>query len=194
MLAIGHLTRSLAVLAYLIERTRGWRVLALVAAPVVWFQAALLLSGVYAGYVSAQGGPPLEETPFFDEATARERLGAIVDAGAQGLAYAFYGLDLVNAVLLAAAFAALIAFGLRRLGRDRGPARLLLLAPAGLLVAEVGENLLMALALNGMAGLGAAAGIATGVKFVLFALSAVLALAGLAAGILALMLQRRVKA
>lgn len=183
-----------AMLTYVIEKTRGWRVLALAAAPVVWFQVALLLSGVYAGYVAAQGGRALEEAPFFDAATARERLDAVTAAGARDLAYAFYGLDLVNALLLAAAFSGLIAFGLRRLGWAGGPARFLLLFPASLLVAEAAENLLLALSLGGAAGLGAAAGVATGIKFMLFSASALLALGGLLAGAIAWGLQRRAKA
>lgn len=178
----------------MIERTRGWRVLALVAAPIAWFQGALLLSGVYAGYVAAQGGRALEETPFFDAETAGQRLDAVAQAGAQGLAYAFYGLDLVNALLLSAAFAGLIAFGLRRLALADRPARFLLLVPLGLLAAELCENLLLAVALGGATGLGGAAGIATGFKFVLFSASALLALGGLIGGAIAWGLQQRARA
>lgn len=171
------------MLAYFIDRARGWRVAAHVAAAVFWFQAALLLSRIYPRYVAAQGGAALEETFLYDSATAATRLDAVRDAGASGLAFTFYALDVVNAGLLAAALAALIAFGLRGMGAGAGAGRWLLAAPAVLLAADLCENAALALTLAGAAPLGGFAGYATATKLTSGALSGALALAGLAAGL-----------
>lgn len=175
-----------------LDRIRGWRLAAVSLAPIVWFQVALAATGIYAGYVAAQGGRPLEETPFFDPETGAARIGAVSSAGSQGPALLFYGLDIVNAALLAVAFAALIAFGLRRLRWTSGPARWLVAVPVALFLAELVENGALATALlagGGRAAL-ATAGAATGLKFVAFAVSAVLALLGLAGGLCAWAVRR----
>lgn len=175
------------MITYFTERARGWRVLAHVAAPIIWFQAALFATGIYARYAAAQGGATLEETPFFSAALAAERLRGVVASEAVGLALVFQGLDLINAVLLAAGLAALIGFGLRAIGQAHSAARYIVLAPAGLAGAELVENLSLtaALALDPLApgAVGAIAGLATGVKFIFFALCALLALAGLVLGV-----------
>lgn len=171
------------VLAYFTERTRGWRVIAHVVAAALWFQAALLLSGVYPRYVAAQGGAALEETFLYGAAVAEARLGAVRDAGAVSLAFTFQALDAVNAVLFAAALAALISVGLRAMGPASGPARWLLAVPAAVLAADLLENAVLALALVEVVSPGALAGYITSAKLTLGALAGALALAGLAAGL-----------
>ncbi len=175
------------MVTYFTERTRGWRLLAHVAAPIIWFQAALFATGIYAQYAAAQGGVTLEETPFFSAALAAERLRSVVASEAVGLALIFQGLDIINAALLAAGLAALIGFGLRAIGQAHSALRFLVLAPAGLAAAEFVENLSLtgALALDPLSpgAFGALAGAATGVKFIFFAVSAVLALAALITGL-----------
>ncbi len=174
------------MLSYFLVRVRGWRVVAHVAAPIVWFLAAFLMTGLHARYNAAQMGRPLEETPFFDERTAIQRLDSVVASGELQTAFTFHALDAINALLLGAGFAALIAFGLRALRADGSLARGALAAPLILGVAELAENALlaMALAMPALQGtLGGMAGIGTGVKFLAFAVSALLALSGLIAGL-----------
>ncbi|WP_404400603.1 hypothetical protein [Pelagibacterium halotolerans] len=171
---------------YFLNRVRGWRMAAFLVAPVAWFQIVLLFSGLYQTYTLAQSGPPLEETPFFSAGIAVERLGAIADAGRTDTAYLFYVADFVSAILLAAALAALIAFGLRAAHAAGGKLRHVVLLPLGVIVAELAENALLAVALATYPDfpplLGTAAGIATGLKFVLIVPSALLALGGLVVG------------
>lgn len=181
------------MLSYFAERARGWRVVLPVLASFVWWQAALMLTGLYPRYAEAQGTPALEESPFFDAAAAAERLGAIHAANAEGVAYAVYGLDVVNALLIAAGLAALIGFGLRGLALERTGARWLLLAPLSLAVADLLENALLAVMLAApdlTSILAGVAGVATGVKFGLFMFAAPLAAAGLLVGLGALARRR----
>jgi len=175
-----------AVYRYFLVDTHGWRLVAHVLAPIVWFQIALLMSGVYARYNAAQQGRPLEETPFFDEAVAVLRLDSVAASDGVQTAFLFYVLDAVNALLLCAGFAALIGFGLRAL-RTQGPlVWAALAAPLILCAAELTENafLAMALAMPASQGtLGGIAGVGTGIKFLAFALSALFALTALIAGL-----------
>lgn len=171
---------------YFLKRARGWRVLAHVIAPVIWFQTALLLTGIYARYNAAQGGPPLEETPFFHGDLAVERLASIVASDRVQTAFTFFALDAVNALLLGAGLAALIAFGLRALAWRGMLARAALTTPLALVCAEFCENGLLAtaLAVGGyQETIGAAAGVATGIKAVLFLLAALLAVCGAIVGL-----------
>lgn len=159
--------------------------LAHIVAPIVWFQTALLMSGVYPTYNASQGGQPMEETPFFSGEFAAVRLDAVMKSGHETTAFVFYGLDLVNAVFLAAGLAAIIGFGLRSLHRQGRSARLALAAPLALVGAEIIENGLLATALAIPAArepFGAAAGIAAGVKFVCFGVAALFALAAAIVG------------
>ncbi len=177
------------MLSYFAEHARGWRVVLHVLAVFVWWQAALMLTGLYPRYAEAQGTPALEESPFFDAAAAGERLGSIRAASAEGVAYAVQSLDAVNALLIAAGLAALIGFGLRGLTMERTAARWLLLAPICLALAELLENALLAAMLASpdlTPTLAAVAGVATGVKFGLFMFAAALAVAGLLVGLGAL--------
>lgn len=164
---------------YFLHQARGWRVLAHIVAPIVWFQTALLMTGVYTAYNASQGVQPMEEMPFFSGEFAATRLDAVMASGHEQTAFVFYGLDLVNAVLIAAGLAAIIGFGLRSIHREGRLARLALLAPLALVCAEFIENGLLATALALPASreaLGAAAGIAAGAKFLCFGAAALLAL------------------
>lgn len=82
---------------FFLNRTRGWRVAALLVAPVVWFQIALLVTGLNETYTAAHSAP-FEEAPFFSAGTAFERLGGIVGAVRTGTAYLSYVADFVSAV------------------------------------------------------------------------------------------------
>lgn len=171
---------------YFLQHSREWRVVAHVVAPIIWFQTTLLITGIWTDYGRAQGGRPLESTPFFSGDVAAERLGSIVAAGQVKAALLFYGLDLVNAILIGAGLAALIGFGLRALRWQSPLARMALSAPLALVFTEFLENGLLASALVFPALLeagGAAAGIATGAKFLCFGLSSLLGLAGAIAGV-----------
>lgn len=171
---------------YFLERVRGWRVFARVLAPIVWFQTTLLMTGVYARYTAAQAGRPLEEMPFFSGETAAERLGAISASGAAQTAFAFYAIDVVNAILLGAGFAALIGFGLRSLRVRSWFGFALLLGPLALVCADIAENAALAAALavsDHRVAIGGIAGYATGAKLIFFALAALLAVLGAIAGI-----------
>lgn len=177
------------MIAYFMERVRNWRVIAHVLAPVLWFQATLLITGLYARYTGAQGGRPLEETPFFNGDFAAERVGAIEQSGSDSVAYLFYLVDSVNALLFAAGMASLVAFGLRaaRVRAARAWIPLALTLSVGAF--DLAENVLLGAALatdlEVRRALGALAGLATGAKFVAFSLAAALAVLGLCAGALA---------
>ncbi|MFN3623375.1 MAG: hypothetical protein ACK4TP_04860 [Hyphomicrobium sp.] len=171
---------------YFLDRSQGWRVLAHVVAPIIWFQTTLLMTGIYTSYNHAQRGRPMEETPFFGGEVATERLGSIMASGHAQIAFAFYVLDLINAILLAAGLAAMIGFGLRALRRHGPLARMALVVPFVLVSSEFLENGLLATALAFPASLmavGAVAGIATGAKFLFFGLAALLGSIGAIVGV-----------
>ncbi|MFN3463984.1 MAG: hypothetical protein ACK4X1_07880 [Terricaulis sp.] len=128
----------------------------------------------------------MESTPFFSGEVAAERLGSILSSGQVQAALAFYGLDLVNAVLLGAGLAALIGFGLRAIGGHGLLARVALSAPIALVFTEFLENGLLTTALVSPAHLkaaGSAAGIAAGAKFLCFAVASLLGLTAAIVGV-----------
>ncbi|MCF4097282.1 hypothetical protein [Maritalea mediterranea] len=179
----------MAVLARLfIYRIRGWRRWLIIIAPIVWFQLALLSTGLYPDYIDAQGGVALEENPFFTPDTAQLHFDEIAQSGQRPLAYLFYVVDMVAAALLAMAFAALIGFGLNAAGPGLPPhATLLLLPPVFLLLADFAENLIFTLCVATAPApatlLLAAAGVVTGLKFLGFALSALVGICSLIFGL-----------
>ena len=178
---------------YFLERTRGWLIVAHVAGAVIWFQAALYLTGLYSSHVTAQGGSSLEETPFYSGAVAADHLGAVREAGGVEQALLFFTADTVNALLVGAALAALIGFGLRSLNLQRHAVRYVVAVPLASGAADIIENLLLAIALlypSATAAVGALAGYATGAKFLLFLTAACLALAGVAIGLVVVVLWR----
>jgi len=184
----------MAMLGYFLDRARNQLVLAHIIAPVLWFQATLLWTGLYERYTTSQAGRALEETPFFSGQIAVERLGAVALSGREHEAYLFYLADSISALLMAAAFAALVAFGLRALRAGATVARILLAVTLSVGVFDLAENALLAAALASGEGtrevIGGAAGYATGAKFISFAAAAPLAVLGLGIGIVAWALRR----
>lgn len=171
------------------ERVRNWRVVAHVLAPVLWFQTALLLTGLHGRYSTAQGGRPLEETPFFGGQVAADRLGEITRGDTSSTAYLFYMIDSLNAVLIAAGLASLVAFGLRALRAGTVTARVLLSVTLSVGLFDLAENILLTAALassnEARVIIGASAGLMTGAKFISFVAAASLAVLGLGVGIAA---------
>jgi hypothetical protein len=171
---------------YFMERVRNGLIIVHVLAPVLWFQAALLMTGLYARYTAAQEGKALEETPFFSGQTAVERLGAVSRSGSEDAAYLFYLMDSANALLVAAGLASLVAFGLRalRVGAMTARAALMVTLSTGLF--DLAENVLLTAALasygEARATIGALAGFASGMKFTSFLAAALLATLGLCVG------------
>jgi hypothetical protein len=155
------------MIEFFLQRVRGLWVLTLSLASVGY--GWLILAGLpyWSRLNEAQGGSELQTTFFYEANRVRAVLGAF-DAKTRHDAFIFYALDLPNAVLFGASFAALMAFGLRHLGLDKTLCRWLLLVPLASGATDLIENaLLTALLLLGFQGpdvLGTLAGAATTIK------------------------------
>ena len=167
--------------------------------PVAVYGVGLEATGLWAALGQAQSGVPgeafwLQATPGFSPEQASAALSNVRLAGAEGVAFATYAVDLAFILCTAMGAGALIGFGLRRLGWTRGAAALALLAPLTFCVADLAETGMLAAALGfGLEdneALMRLASAATAVKFPAFAATVGLALAGLVAGGVAAMVRR----
>ncbi len=165
------------------QRLSGRQVLLLAALSIVWFQGALLMTGLYPDHVRAQGGPPIEETPFIPAADAASRLMALNDSGHHWSSVALLGVDFVNVLLL---FLALGAAGAYVARAARFPPALQVAAsvlPLVFALADLGENTLILAAIippyDMLAKVADVIGYATGAKLIFFSMSALLVVSGL---------------
>lgn len=111
------------------ERVRGPWVLALVIVAYAFGFFALNVLPQWNILVEAQGGSEIQARAFVSAADVRVALAQIEAAGARDAALQFYAIDAPNFVLLGAAGAALVGFGLRRFAFEKGPARFLVAVP-----------------------------------------------------------------
>jgi len=154
---------------FFINRVRGWWALALVAASVGY--GALIIVGLpfWGRLQAAQGGAEIQTQFGYGAVDAAAALERIVTAGASADAFAFYTLDVGNALLYGSGIAAMMAFGLRQFRIEQTFARWLVLLPLLSGAADLVENACLAALLANAPGipsvLGDAAGAATAVKF-----------------------------
>lgn len=143
-----------------------------IAAMVVWIvaSAALFRFGPYAELSAAAGGVLPEEQFAFSASSARDCLERLGEVGRMRYV-TFQVMDSFNAILTAAAFTALLGFVIQRGFPDNSKLLGVALLPAGVLGAELLENILlghMAFSFpDSMAAVSAFASVATSTKLAL---------------------------
>lgn len=156
------------MVSFILNRVRGVWVALLTVASAAYGWLIIVGLPYWGRLQAAQGGAELQTRFGYGAAEAGAALTAI-DAQARTDAFAFYALDVPNAVLYALAIAAIMGFGLRQLKLDAALARWVLLAPLISGGADLAETacLAAALATNPASPglLGDAAGVFTVVKF-----------------------------
>lgn len=112
---------------FFIDKVRGPLVLVWIVVANAYAGVAFLLTGSWRKLGLTQSGGPepfwLQTTPLFTEAQAKSAFAHVRAAEAEGLALLNYLLDGVFIILLTCALAALIGYGVRRMGLAAGPAR-----------------------------------------------------------------------
>lgn len=128
------------MIGFFAERVRGPWVLALVIVAYAFGFFALNVLPQWNILTDAQGGSEIQARAFVSAAEVRAALAQIDAAGARDAALQFYAIDVPNFLLLGAAGAALVGFGLRRFGVAPSPARFLIAVPLFAAFADAMEN------------------------------------------------------
>lgn len=177
------------------QRLSGRQVLLLAALAILWFQGALVFSGLYPSHARAQGGPAIEETPFMPADEAAQRLSAINDSGHQWSTMALLGADAFNVIFL---FLALGAAGVWAARAAKFPPFVVQAAavlPLLFALGDMAENALILSAIlppyDVLPKVASVIGYATGLKHVFFGASALLLVAGLFVASMRALLSRR---
>lgn len=177
------------------QRLSGRQVLLLAALAIVWFQGALVLSGLYPSHVRAQGGPAIEETPFMDAAEASARLTSINDNSHQWSTMALLGADALNVVFLFLALGAAGVWAARAANFPPFVQQAASVLPLLFALGDMAENVLILSAIlppyDVLPKAAGVIGYATGLKHVFFGASALLLVAGLFVAVARLLLSRR---
>lgn len=156
------------MIKFILGRLRGAWTPALMAVSIAYGWLILVHLPFWRRLEAIEGGQELQARFNYSVDEAVEALSAI-RSGAMLDAQIFYALDVLNAALYALAIAAMIGFGLRQIRLAESALRLLVLLPVIAGVADVVENLCLAMALA--AGdpasrvFAAVASVATTIKF-----------------------------
>jgi len=133
-------------------------------------------------------------SPYFTPEQAQAAFVNLRIAGGEAAALQIYGLDLIYIVLSAVGAAALIGFGLRRLGWSHSLTGVLFLVPAAFFLADMTETIILfitvATGADGSSPLLLTAGVATGIKIPAFIAANLLGLLGLIVGLVAWVARR----
>lgn len=173
------------MIGFFLQRVRGpWVLIAAIVAYAYGFWA-LNIAPQWNAISAAQGGVDIQARQFVSPAQVAAALAQIDRAGLRATALQFYALDFPNFTLLGMGGAALMAFGVRRLGLAATPARWLIALPLLAAAADAVETASLALCyLIGPAGFVDVAAIAITTKRLLAMVTAPLALLLSLAGLL----------